>query len=112
MPRLHCEISSALDRVITRAKIRSFKTKGRVLNHFIKRAIEDKGEYKGGYPFGNDRASTATISNFSDQNFEATVPYREKWVLTSQTDFFRFALHHGASLWEHENPNEQARAKA
>lgn len=103
MARLHCEISSKLDRVIVRAKIRRFRTKGRVLKKFIQLAVDDRGEYAGGLPYGDDRETTATISKFSEQEYDKTVEYRDKWNLESQKDFFKFALQHGATLWESEN---------
>jgi hypothetical protein len=103
MPRLHCEISADLNRVIKRAKIRGLRTKGRVLKRFIRMAVEDRGEYAGGLPYGDDRETTATISNFSDAEYDKTVDYREKWMLGTQKEFFKFSLQHGASLWEREN---------
>ncbi len=50
-----------------------------------------------------DRETTATIAKFSDEEYDKTVKYREKWELDSQKDFFQFALHHGATIWEREN---------
>ena len=103
MPRLHCEVSTDLNKVMRRAKIRGLKTKGRVLKTFIKLAIEDGDHYPGGYPYGNDKETTATISKFSDADYDKTVDYREKWELETQKDFFQFALHHGATIWEKQN---------
>lgn len=111
MPRLHCEISESLAKVILRAKIAKFKTKGKTLKHFVSKALMDTGEYKGVYPYGNDRSTTATISNYSDEQYDKSVDYRLKWSLSTQTEFFRFALHHGAFLWELENPNNSDAAK-
>ena len=102
MPRLHCEVSDDLNKIVKLAKIRGLKTKGRVLKKFIDLAVSSEGEYSGGLPFGDDKVSTATISKFSDEDYDRTENYREKWSLETQKDFFKFALHHGAEIWNKE----------
>lgn len=108
--KLQCRARPALAEVITDARIR-VGTKEHALRKLVALALDDTGLRLVVPSAEGDGNENCTLT-MTDTEYAATETYRLKYRLVTKTQFFQFALEHGAALYRANEAQELGRPPA